>query len=144
MKLTDIFDMWKTDSVIDRTELGHASLQVPILHGKYYKILVEERTRLKAYKDEYSKLYRVKHEYFLGLLDTEEIKQRGWNLQPLKILKADLSIYINSDEDLSLIDNKISIQEEKIDLLESIIKVIVNRGYSIRNAIDWERFKVGA
>lgn len=144
MKLTEIFEEWKKDSTIDRTELGNASLHIPLLHGKYYKMLCDERTLLKVRKDEYNKLLKVKHEYLLGLLDTDEIKQRGWNPQPLKILKADLPLYINADEELSTIDARIGVQQEKVELLESIIKVIINRGYSIRNAIDWEKFKAGA
>ena len=35
-------------------------------------------------------------------------------------------------------------QGEKVDTLESIIKSISNRGYLIKSAIDYEKFKVGA
>jgi len=38
---------------------------------------------------------------------------------------------------------KISVQQEKVDTLEAIIKAITNRGFLIKSAIDWERFKVG-
>jgi hypothetical protein len=39
---------------------------------------------------------------------------------------------------------KIAVQQEKVDVLESIIKSIKDRGFQIKNAIEWERFKVGA
>jgi len=39
---------------------------------------------------------------------------------------------------------KIAYQQEKIDALESIIKMLHNRGFHIKSAIDFERFKVGA
>lgn len=144
MKLEEIFAEWKQDAAIDRTELGQASLDIPYLHHKYYKILVEERCRQKVHEDDYNKLYKVKYEYLMGLLDLNEIKRRGWEPQPLKILKQDMHVYINADEDLSIISNKINIQKEKVELLESIIRVVMNRGYNIRGAIDWEKFKAGA
>ena len=37
MQLDDLFDLWKDDSQIDRTELGEASAVIPKLHYKYYK-----------------------------------------------------------------------------------------------------------
>jgi hypothetical protein len=35
-------------------------------------------------------------------------------------------------------------QKEKVDFVESIIKSLTTRGYQIKSAIDWEKFKVGA
>ena len=35
------------------------------------------------------------------------------------------------------------LNREKIDFLESVIKTINIRGFHIKNAIDWEKFKVG-
>lgn len=34
-------------------------------------------------------------------------------------------------------------QLEKIELLESVIKTFTNRGFNIKAAIEWEKFKVG-
>ena len=38
---------------------------------------------------------------------------------------------------------KIGIQHEKIELLESIIKTISNRGFQIKTALDWIKFTDG-
>lgn len=144
MKLEDIINSWKQDSVVDSTELGRESLRIPELHHKYYKMLVSERLTLRSYEQSYKEMYKVKYEYYMGLLDEDQLKERGWEPQPLKILKQDLSIYIDSDADLGVIKQKIAVQQEKLELLESVIKIIINRGFQIKNAIDWERFKVGA
>ena len=37
----------------------------------------------------------------------------------------------------------IAYHKEKIEFLESVIRTINNRGFQIKNAIDWEKFKVG-
>jgi len=39
---------------------------------------------------------------------------------------------------------KIGMQEEKVNYLENIIKMISNRGFQIKSIIDWERFRTGA
>ncbi len=36
-------------------------------------------------KAEYKKLFKLKTEYYRGELDDTELKQFGWNPQPLKI-----------------------------------------------------------
>lgn len=143
MKFDDIMDLWAQDSQMDDTELGAESLKIPLLHHKYYKMYVQETIQLKAYEQQYKSLYRLKYEYYMGVLDQETLAEHGWNPNPLKILKQDLTIYIDADQDLQRIQQKIDIQKQKTSFLESAIKTISNRGFLIKNAIDWERFKVG-
>lgn len=143
MKLDDIMDLWADDARMDDTELGNESLRIPMLHHKYYKIFVQEGLLLKKLEQDYKTLYKLKYEYYMGVLDQETLLERGWNPNPLKILKQDLSIYMEGDDDLQLIQAKIDIQKQKLSFLESAIKTITNRGFLIKNAIDWERFKVG-
>lgn len=143
MKFDDIMSTWEQDSRMDDSELGAESLKIPLLHHKYYKIYVQEALQLKAFEQDYKLLYRLKYEYYMGVLDQETLVEKGWDPNPLKILKQDLSIYMDADQDLQRIQAKIDIQKQKNSFLESAIKTISNRGFLIKNAIDWERFKVG-
>jgi len=143
MKLDDIMDLWADDARMDDTELGNESLRIPMLHHKYYKIFVQQGLLLKKLEQDYKSLYKLKYEYYMGVLDQETLLERGWNPNPLKILKQDLSIYMEGDNDLQLIQAKIDIQKQKLSFLESAIKTIINRGFLIKNAIEWEKFKVG-
>lgn len=143
MKLDDIMDLWGQDARMDESELGAESLKIPLLHHKYYKIFVQEGLLLKKLEQDYKTLYRLKYEYYMGILDQETMVEKGWDPNPLRILKQDLPIYIESDSDLQLIQSKIDIQKQKVSFLESAIKTVSNRGFVIKNAIDWERFKVG-
>ena len=128
---------------MDQTELAQESIKIPLLHHKYYKLFVDEGLTFKAYEQQYKTLYKLKYEYYMGTLDEETLSERGWEPNGLKILKADLPIYMEADPDLQQIQAKIDIQKQKISFLESVIKTISNRGFLIKNAIDWERFKVG-
>jgi hypothetical protein len=114
MKLEEIFGQWKEDSVIDKTELGDESLNIPKLHHKYYQILVSERLLLKSHESDMKKLKLDKYEFFTQGPD-EESQQKGWKL-PAKglILKADIPMYMDADEDIIKLSLNIGVQQEKI------------------------------
>ena len=61
----------------------------------------------------------------------------------LKILKADLSIYIDADEEMIDATNKILYLETIIKYCDSILKSITSRGWDIKNAIEWRKFEAG-
>ena len=143
MKLETIYEHWSSDSKIDRTELGNESIKIPQLHAKYFKFYSEERLRLKQYESEHKILYKRKFEYYMGTMDEGEQKDLGWEPQLLKILRTDLPTYIDADQDIINLNLKISMQKEKIDVLDNIIRTINNRGFQIKNVIDWEKFKTG-
>ena len=143
MKIDDIYDEWEKDSHIDRSELGDESLKIPKLHHKYFKIFTHERLTLRKYEAELKQMRLLKHEFYT-LGPTEETHEKGWKLPPQgRILKSEVSNYIDADKDIVNLTLKVGIQQEKIELLQSIIKSLTNRGFNIKAAIDWEKFKVG-
>lgn len=144
MTLDEIYSQWEKDSKINRNDISDESIRVPELHHKYMKMLTPESLLLRKLKQEYKSLYKVKWEYYLGLLDYDTMKELGWEPISLKILKQDVDIYLDSDKDLQTISTKIAIQEEKTSALESMVKMISTRNYTIKNYIDFERFQVGA
>lgn len=143
MKLEDIFDMWGEDSKIDRAQLDTESLAAASLHHKYHKIYTNERLILRKLEMELKTLRLEKYEFFTQG-PTRETQEKGWQLPPIgKILKADAGTYVDADPDIIQLTLKIGIQHEKIELLESIIKNIMNRGFAIKNAIDFAKFQSG-
>lgn len=144
MKLEEILDLWKEDSKIDITEIGEEAANIAKLHHKYYQILVKERFALKTQELNMKKLKLDKHEFFTQG-PNEETQDKGWKL-PAKglILKNDIPMYMDGDPDIIQLSLKIGYQQEKIELLDSIIKTIMNRGYNLKVILDWEKFKNGA
>lgn len=143
MKLDDIMSVWEKDAKMDQTELGKESVKIPLLHHKYYKMFVDEGLLYKKLEMDYKSLYKLKYEYYMGILDQETMQEKGWEPNSLKILKADLAVYTDADPDLQTLQARLDVQKQKMSFLESVIKTINNRGFLIKNAIDWERFKVG-
>jgi hypothetical protein len=144
MKLEDIYEEWKKDSDIDKTELGDEALKIPKLHHKYYQMFTHERLLLRKYEADYKNLKLSKYEFYT-MGPSEESREKGWQL-PARgmILKADLPMYMEADKDIVDMSLRIGMQQEKIELLESIIKSLVNRGFQIKSAIEWTKFTMGA
>ena len=76
-------------------------------------------------------------------MDYEDLTDLGWEPNPLKILRADIPQYIDADKDIVDLNLKIAYQKEKVDFLDSAIRSLNTRGYNLRAAIDWEKFKMG-
>lgn len=143
MKIEEIQTLWDKDSKINSVDLATESLRVPELHNKYYKLYTQERLLLNKWELELKVLYKEKYEYYMGIMDENDLKTNGWEPFALKVLKADLPIYMESDVDMVNSTKKIVLQREKINFLESIIKNLNNRGFLIKNAIDWNKFTNG-
>ena len=143
MKFEEIQKLWSGDCEIDETELSQESVKIPQLHNKYLIFFHDERLRLRTMKFDHSKLLKVKREYYSGRMDETELEAYDWEPFQYKLLKADVQEYIDADDDIIEGKKKISLQEEKVDYLEAIVKGLSNRGYLIKNAIDWKRFTEG-
>jgi hypothetical protein len=143
MKFEEIRIEWEKDSVIDKTELAVESLKIPILHSKYYNIFIQEAVRHRKFLGEQKILLRKMFEYYSGEMSLEEMKVNNLEIFQRKLLKADIEKYISSDKAVIEMDLKVGIQRETIDFLESILKTINNRGFQIKNAIDFLKFQNG-
>ena len=129
------------DLVIDDTELDTESLKTPILHNKYLQYYNKFNLLLKRSQWEERTLQREKWEYYTGKSDPSVYKEKPFDL---KVLKNDVHIYINADEDIQKVQAKIVYQEAIVNYLEQILRMINNRSFTIKNAIEWRRFTSGA
>ena len=85
-------------------------------------------------------MYREKWEYYGGKSDAKVYATKPFDL---KVLKTDLNIYIESDEDIIKIEHKISYLETVVKYLDGVLKSINSRGWDIKNAISWRQFESG-
>ena len=85
-------------------------------------------------------LYRDKWEYYGGKADAKVYVSKPFDI---KVLKTDLSVYITSDEDIINAENKIGYLETVVDYIKGVIKSVDNRGWDIKNAIEWKKFEAG-
>lgn len=140
----ELFNEWDKDSSIDKTKLDDESLRITKLHHKYYKLFIAERSRFRHLEGELKKLKLEKTEFYTQG-HNEETRAKGWKL-PAKgvIIKSDVPMYVEADQDIIDLTLKIGIQQEKIEFLESIIKSLNNRGYNIKTAVEFIKFMNGS
>lgn len=144
MTIDEIHEKWANDAKIERDELADESMKIPQLHSKYLKIYSAERLKLKGIDFQHKELLRLKHEYYVGTISDEDLIERGWQPNPLKIMRSDIQMYIDADKDIIELLQKRAVQQEKVDLCNEILKSINTRGFQIKNAVDWIRFTNGA
>ena len=137
MNLEFIEKLWDDDSKIDNDELHLESTKVPSLHSKYYKIYNNILVLKKGQENKYKVLRRDKWEYYSGKASPEVYVEKPFDF---KVLKADLDKYLDADDELIKCISKIDYYDIMLSYLESILKVIQNRTYQIKNAIEWQRF----
>lgn len=143
MKIDEITKEWSKDKDINLTDISKDVSNIPILHNKYYVIFMKEKQRLLHLDVELKKLTKAKNEYYRGEMDIEEIRDRGWKPLRKMVLKADVKEAVSCDEDVINMNIKFSIQKQKLEFLEEIIKQLNNRNFLIKSIIDYEKFKVG-
>ncbi|NBQ93357.1 hypothetical protein EB118_22880 [bacterium] len=143
MTLDQIMKEWTKDSVIDPTELGEESIKIPQLHSKYLKIYYEERRKLKAIEFSGKELSLNKYEYYNGRMSQDELDKLEWAPFQKKLMKHEIEMHIESDQDIIKNNMKIVNQKEKMEFLEEVIKNLNQRNFQIRNAIEWKKFIQG-
>lgn len=139
--LETIQKMWEEDSKIDIDNLHVESLNIPILHSKYFDLYNTINLLRKKAEQQKKRIRHEKYEYFTGKADPDVYLENPF---PKKIRdKETLQGYLDSDEKLSQVVLKIEYYETMLGYIDSILKMISNRTYQIKNSIDFLRFQSG-
>ncbi len=143
MKLEEIQELWNRDREIDITELATESIRIPQIHDKYLKIYVDEKIKLRKLQLNLAKISKMKSDYYSGRMSQEELDRLEWQPFLVKVLKGEVNSYVESDDDIIKLKETIALMEEKINYIDSVIRMINNRGFQIKSAIDWIKYKDG-
>ena len=139
--LETIQEMWEKDAKIDRDNLHDESLNIASLHAKYFQIYNTIFLLRKKAEQQRKNIRHERYEYFSGKADPDVYIQNPF---PKKIRDKDtMTKYLDADEKLSNSSLKIEYYDTMLVYLESILKVIQNRTYQIKNAIEFMRFNAG-
>ena len=140
-KLKELQDEAKTDLAIVKFEnLDQESYKNQIIKPKWLEYKTRFELLLFRAKGEHIKLYREKWEYYGGKADAKVYVAKPFDM---KVLKSDLGMFINSDNDIMELQAKIGYYEIIVKYIEGVIKSIDNRGWDIRSAQDWKKFEAG-
>ena len=139
--LESLQEMWVKDAEIDRDNLHDESLNIPSLHAKYFELYNTVFLLRKKAEQQRKNIRHERYEYFSGKSDPSVYIEIPF---PKKIRDKDtMQKYLDADEKLSNVSLKIDYYDTMLVYLESILKVIQNRTFQIKNAIEFMRFNSG-
>tara|TARA_B100000965_G_scaffold131035_1_gene109249 strand:+ start:4843 stop:5277 length:435 start_codon:yes stop_codon:yes gene_type:complete len=139
--LEKIQEMWEKDAKMDPDNLHTESLNIPVLHSKYYEIYNNIYLLRKKAEQQRKNIRHERYEYFSGKAEPEVYVDNPF---PKKIRdKETMQKYLDADEKLSGVSLKIDYYETMLRYLEEILKQITNRTYQIKNSIEFLRFTSG-
>tara|TARA_R100000322_G_scaffold40171_1_gene25034 strand:+ start:1620 stop:2048 length:429 start_codon:yes stop_codon:yes gene_type:complete len=141
MNLESLQEMWKKDSVIDTDLYCEESTKIPQLHMRYMEFFNTYSLMKKEREIEMRRLIREKWLYYKGKAPSKVYKEVPFDLK--LTTKEEISMFIESDEDICKLQYKIDYIEQMLTFLDGVLRQIGNRNFQIKNAIDWEKFKNG-
>ena len=140
MNLDELKLQVSQDLRVDDEHLDTESLKNQEIKAKYLDHKSKFELLLFKAKGDYKRLYREKWEYYGGKADAKIYASKPFDL---KVLKTDLGGYISADEEIIDAENKIGYLETVVDYIKGVIKSVDNRGWDIKNAIEWKKFEAG-
>lgn len=136
MNLEKIQEEWQKDSELHRDLpelLANDSLETARLHSKYLAYYNQFRMMLTEQETKLHKMRLEKWEYYNGKAPSQVYKEKPFDK---KVMKTDLSMYVDADEEMCRARMKYQYLETCINSIERILKQIDNRGFAINNAFN--------
>ena len=139
--LVSLQGMWEKDSKIDPDNLHTESLNIPCLHAKYFDLYNTIFLLRKKAEQQRKNIRHERYEYFSGKADPEVYVENPFGKKIRD--KSTMEKYLDADEKLSNCSLKIDYYETMLVYLESILKMISNRTFQIKNSIEYMKFHAG-
>ena len=127
-------------AILDQERLDQESFKNQNIKPKWLEYRSRYDQLLIMRRADHQRMYRAKWEYYGGKADAKIYVAKPFDL---KVLKSDLQMYIQSDDEILELQGKIAYYESIIKYIDGVIKSIDNRGWDIRNAQDWKKFEAG-
>jgi hypothetical protein len=142
MKYDEIVEEIKKDFSFDKKDIGNETSKTLNLFQKYIRMWAEENKYAKKLELDKKKLEQIKRDYYSGNAPAEVYKDKPFG----KFVKTDSGIqrYIECDDDMLRIEEALSIQKQKIMIIEAALDERKSRSWDIKNAIENMKFLNGA
>lgn len=145
VKLETILEYWKIDSNVNTTSPHEELVKIPILHAKYLEILSQHKLKIHKVKFDYSKMKKIRREYYSGSLDKDTLDHYQWEQFDLKVgNKSNIDLYLESDDYLIKLLEKRAYHEECVNICESILKELHSRTFQLKEFCAHHRFLSGS
>lgn len=125
---------------INPDDLDREAIRNPKIFTNLNRMYVQKSRRLSELYNALNKLEHKRHRYYAGKATAEEYKK-----EPLTeaILKTDIPSYMNIDPLVSELRDHVKECERVVKFLEDAKGQLRQRGFDIKNAIDYRKMMLG-
>jgi hypothetical protein len=139
------FDEIITESEKDlrmNPDLSQEMRDAPLKEHKYIKEYHYKQAKLKVLNTQKVKLEKKLFLYYSGAADEELYKQKG--TIEFRILKQDIQKFIDSDDEMIELKEKIDYIQSCVDLLNDIVFSVKQLQWKAKTAIEYTQFTNGS
>lgn len=128
--ITTYLDKQVSKDLGDKKDLEQLSVNIPHATSKYLRMLHDQGLVHLKLDAEWKVLYRDKFELY------------RYNFKYV-LNKAESEIFINADEDILILKSKLDKSELILNHLESIVKMLGQTSFNVRNALEFRKMENG-
>jgi len=144
VKLAELTQESEKDIKIDYLKLADEIVHNQNLIGKWMTHQQVYEIKYQFLEIEHKKLLAIKTKYYTGKMSEDEIVARGWEIEGTKILKSDLNIWIDDDEEIIKSKKNLLILKQIITLIDKTIDILIDqKKWTIKNFIDYKKWLEG-
>lgn len=120
----------------DSANLDTMALGQTRLFHEVQRLYLQESKYLRYIMRKYDKVFLHRKKYYMGVLPQSVYKAEPLNPLPLK---SEIDMYMRADDIVCEMKELMSESEERVKYTEDCLKRVRDRGYDIKNAIEWRK-----
>lgn len=143
-ELEKLMEKWKEDSTIHDVDLDREALNQPKLHCEWLDILTKFKIKLYKIERDITEKKAILTEYYMGRMTKDALTKLGRGQYLHKTpLKSELEKLLEADELVIDLMQKFYYYTTIVEYATSVLGAIKDRGFSIKNAIEYRKFIAG-
>jgi|TARA_B100001093_G_scaffold264395_1_gene252811 hypothetical protein len=144
VKLSEMLQEAEQDIKIDFLKLQDELVHNQNLIGKWMTHQQIYQTKYQFLELGYKQLLASKTKYYTGKMSEDEILSKGWEIEGTKILKADLNIWVDDDDEMIKSKKQLLLLKQIITLIDKTLDILIDqKKWTVKNYIDWKKWLEG-
>ncbi len=140
---------WELDGKCTRENIVEKSMEVPMLHGKYWNFLVVQKRKKAKLENEINKMTSLLHDFYAKRLNEDTIKANqfdkieSYSPMHIKLTPKEAEMRIAGNTKIAVLLSGMKETQLCIEFLESVLDTLKRISYTAKTYVDWEKFKSG-
>tara|TARA_A100001015_G_scaffold255541_2_gene297031 strand:- start:10383 stop:10832 length:450 start_codon:yes stop_codon:yes gene_type:complete len=141
--MAKFIDEAKEDIKLDLLDIENELLRNSHLIGKWLTYQQNQKAKFLLIETDYKRFLSKKKRYLMGRLDDEERESNGWPIEGNKILKADLDMWLDADDEILKKKKHYLVQKQIVEFIDSTLSQVVDKKWSIKAYLDYKKWIEG-